>query len=297
MSDCIVRNLTGSTELYACINIADPMVAWETAVGRFSSGVSKTPDGFGISLWTHKMLSGYGPRGPSKRVLRELRLERVRQRTAPSSVARLDGLYLFQSETDARRAIERWEWSADTHRLSSVHFWPSSTSIYDSEWITEDILGDDESWMPRYWRGEARGADPILEVLARGVGMIDNNDLRREAYERMSRGNPLSSKLLAFSAAAFWYGCDTAGQVKPGVLITKDGIASQYAIYMKDFETGSGLDMEAALRMCEADGAVFPYDGICDELSTITVPDFRGCNVEISNPVLRDVALAIHGDR
>lgn len=104
-------------------------------------------------------------------------------------------------------------------------------------------------------------------MLARGVGLIENADLRREAYERIYQEFPLASKLLSLSAAAFCCGCDTAGQVKPGVVTTNDGIASSYYIYVSDFATGSGLDLAAVIKACQSDGAVFLCDPACDEKS------------------------------
>jgi hypothetical protein len=286
---------TPAIELYACLDISDPMVAWEVAVGRISSGVERTPDGFGISLWTHRLLRSCASNGPSKRLLREFELDQTRERTLPDAVSRLDGLYFFRSEPEALRAIDRWGWSERATFVSRVLFWSTATTVVDSEWITDDLLGDDDHWMPHYWRGEPRGDAPIPEVLARGVGLIDNAELRREAYERMSEDFPLASKLLSFSAAAFWCGCDTAGQVKPGVVITNDGIASSYYIYMRDFESESQLDMAAVIQQCQSDGAVFPYDPACDENGELRLPDFRQCNVAISSGELRRLAIAIHG--
>jgi hypothetical protein len=286
---------TPAIELYVCLDISDPMVAWEVAVGRISTSVERTSDRFGISLWTHRLLRSFGSNGPSKRLLREFELERVRARVMPDAVSRLDGLYFFRTEAEALRAIDLWEWSEKASFVSRVLFWPTVTTIVDSEWITEDLFGDDDHWMPRYWRGEQRSDAPIPEVLVRGVGLIDNADLRRQAYERMCHEFPLSSKLLSFSAAAFWCGCDTAGQVKPGVVTTDDGIASSYYIYMKDFETGSGLDLTAVMKQCQSDGAVFPYDPACDEEGGLHLPDFRRCNVTIVSSELRRLALTIHG--
>lgn len=105
---------------------------------------------------------------------------------------------------------------------------------------------------------------------------------------------PLASKILSFGAAAFWCGIDTAAQVRPGVVPTDDGVGVDYDIYMRDFETGSELDIDAVLAECAADGAVFPYDPRCDRSDTLRVPDFRIASFVIQDQELVQLAQEIH---
>lgn len=103
----------------------------------------------------------------------------------------------------------------------------------------------------------------------------------------------MATKLLAFSAAAFWCGYDTAGQVRPGVRMTDAGLTVDHYIYMADFETGGSLDMAAVVQQCEADGAIFSYDPRCDELDEIRLPDLAGPTTVLDEQQPRELALSV----
>lgn len=89
-------------------------------------------------------------------MLNEFKLERVRQKVASDAVSRLSGLYFFRSKDEALHALDHRRWWDRAAALSRVLFWPTTTTEVDSEWITQHLLGDDDSSMPRYWSGEPR---------------------------------------------------------------------------------------------------------------------------------------------
>lgn len=281
-------------ELYACLDISNPMIEWEVAIGRISSGVERSPDGFGISARMHSLLRLAAANGIDQRLLNEFKLERVRQQVAPNAVSRLDGLYFFRSYDEALRGLDRFGWHHKVDLLARVLFWPTAVTEVDSEWITSHLREPDEDWMPGYWSGVPAGGEPLIEVLAQGVGLIDNTELRRRAYEGAVKRYPLFSKVLSFGAAAFWCGHDTVAQAKPGVLLTDGGITASAYIYMKDFEAGSALDMEKVIDQCISDGAVFPYDPRCDESDDLVLPDFTELTATITDPEFRRLAGEVH---
>lgn len=113
----------------------------------------------------------------------------------PDAVSRLDGLYFFRTEAAALRAIDRWECSEKASFVCKIRFWPTATTVADSEWITEDLLGDDDNWMPRYWRGEQKEAmlrfrrcSPEVSALSRTptLGVRHTNGYTKSSHLRPS---------------------------------------------------------------------------------------------------------------
>ncbi|HRE01627.1 MAG TPA: hypothetical protein PLV68_10025 [Ilumatobacteraceae bacterium] len=116
------------------------------------------------------------------------------------------------------------------------------------------------------------------------MGVVVDNDLRAEAYGRLLEEFPGASRLLSASAAAFWCGHDTAGQVKYAALQTEAGLQVAPYIYMGDFEAGSTMDLAAAMRRCVHDGAVFPIAEGTDEADDISLPDLRPWTFTVQIP-------------
>jgi hypothetical protein len=94
--------------LFAYLNIANPMVAWEVAVGRIRSSSDRPRDTFGVSVWSYSLLRRYTTKGLDQRFRNELLLEAVRQQVHPDACSGLKDLYFFESEYDAHAALEQW---------------------------------------------------------------------------------------------------------------------------------------------------------------------------------------------
>lgn len=50
-------------EPFVCLDINDPMVCWEVAVGRIASNVARDASDFGSSVWASRLLRGYSSQG------------------------------------------------------------------------------------------------------------------------------------------------------------------------------------------------------------------------------------------
>jgi len=180
--------VNNSIKLYAYLNIDNPIVAWEVAVGRLKSAPSITSQEFGISFWAFNLLSTYATGKKWTRLQGELDLEEVRLQRYSDKVSRLQGLYFFKTEEEALAAIDRWGVPSKMKEyLSEVEFYPDAISEFDSEWIT-DCLGtvdDSKDWMDEYWYGATRWEKPLTEVLAIGFGYVRNLLLREKAYKKV----------------------------------------------------------------------------------------------------------------
>jgi len=258
---------------FAVFNLTNPLTLWEIAIGRVSSHVGADPSGFGISAWAYKLLAEVAKNGVSQSYRDEMALESNRRTAAPHAVSRLDCVYLLPDLPAAQRAVGRWDWTHLT--ISEVLFWPTRETSVDSEWITTRLGSGTTDWFSDYWSGGACNDQPVTEVLANGVGLVVDNELRSTAYHRVLKEFPGAARILSSSAAGFWCGYDTVGQVKYGAVQSSEGVQVGAYLYMADFESGGGFDPEAVNRQCEEDGATFGPGDDFDEDADLVVPDLR----------------------
>jgi hypothetical protein len=197
------------------LDIDHPMV-----IGRLQSAGETGVERFGVSLWAYSMLKSYVQENLPKSFANEFRLEYVRARRHAHCVSRLGGLYFFQSEGDARAAVNRWGMRRREQYISAVEFFPTALTEVDSEWITFNLASNDDSaWMDSYWSGATAGARPLTEVLATGQGIVLNKELRIEAYKRIYDLWPTSTPLLAAACCAFdRCKLNDVAVVKPGLV-------------------------------------------------------------------------------
>jgi len=262
--------------LYAYLNINHPIVAWEVAIGRIRSAcdLGMETENFGISLWQYNLLRN-AKNGVSKRFLNELKLEKTRQKYAPNSVSRLRGVYFFESENDAHAAVERWGIPQNKKFISAVNFSANKTTRVDSEWITSYLLSEESDWMHRYWSGETLGVKPLTEVLASGIGIVQNTALREAAYRRVLEATPEATPLLAMAACAFKHArLETIAQVVPGAIKVTEGVKIDFYIYIDDLKRSEKLIVES-IDACKMLGEVPPVVLPKDPEVFFKLPDNR----------------------
>lgn len=265
-------------ELYAYLDISNPMVEWEVAIGRIASSCDVSRRDFGVSLWFYNNIKNKIIDGRTNHFINEMNLELVRQRNFPNSVSRMTGVYFFDSEKMLKNAFLHWGININSSYISKVMFSADSLSIVDSEWITQNInsIEGDNSWMSSYWSGESYWEKPVTEYIASGIGIIANNELRKTAYNSLLKKFPRFSKILAFSAAKFFYGIDNAGQVVPAILSKNGKLTGSYCIDLNSFKGEEKPSMDEILEYCQAKGVNFPYNPIFDTSPDIHLPDFDG---------------------
>ena len=176
---------------HAYVNIHDPLVAWEAAIGRYCSADDLERDQvFSLSLRQFALFRHYASIGQSTSQIRNgLQLEAVRTQRYTHLPSRLRGVFVFENLEDAHAAAKRWDGGHfDPSFLSEIEMAPSRSARLDSEWITFNLATEnDRSWMDRYWRGEVYGTKPLTEVICSGVGAILNKELRERAYRKIHR--------------------------------------------------------------------------------------------------------------
>lgn len=221
-------------EFYAYLDIDKPMVAWEVAIGRIKSYCDRNPDNIGLSVWQYNMLRRLSEGGGSNRINHEFGLEAYRKANYSEKVSRLNGVYFFESEAMAFKALDRWGMSQKKKYVSRVNFSAEQLSKYDSEWITTYMEGECCDWYKGYLSGETLGAAPLTEVIASGIGIVNNRLLREQAYKKIMERWPTSTPLLSMAIAAFYEaGIEDVALVRPFLNLRDGALFGHHIIYVE----------------------------------------------------------------
>ena len=276
-------------KLYAYLNIENPMVAWEVAIGRIKSICFNNEKEFGVSLWFYGLMEKYIRDESSKRVINEFKLELVRQKNFADKVSRLNGVYFFNSLYHAEAALDRWGLSHRKQYLSEVCFEGSSFTELDSEWITAYLNSDDTDWMPKYWSGETLGVNPLTEVIASGIGVIQNEELRERACKLISEKWPDSTVLLMACAAAFHESkIYDIGLTHPGLVCKNNDVEGSYFISMDSFNKNE-IVIADSIRKAESNGQNLPYTRPKDPSVIFALPDLRDLGFILKDKQISDI--------
>ncbi|WP_158116602.1 hypothetical protein [Vibrio cincinnatiensis] len=269
--------------LYAYVNIEHPMVAWEVAIGRIKSICDGQDSNFGVSLWFYSLIQKYIQSPNSKRVVNEFKLEKIRQLHFPNQVSRLRGVYFFESREMANVALDRWGLSHHKKYVTEIYFSGNNYSYVDSEWITDYLDSEDEEWMHKYWRGETLGVKPLTEVLASGIGIIQDNELRTKAYEKIISQWPTTSILLNACIAGFAERkMEQIGQAIPAIVNESGILKGNYYINMNDFDSRENEIVEA-LREARSKGMNLAWIAPDDPTKIFSLCDWSHLNFELVN--------------
>lgn len=283
-----------NVELYAYLNIDNPMVAWEVAIGRIKSSCDRNPDNIGLSVWQYNMLKQLSLSGAGNRINNELNLEIYRQRHHADKVSRLNGVYFFESEAIAHQALERWNLARYKKYISKVIFSANRMTCYDSEWITTYMDGDDSGWYEGYLSGETLGVKPLTEILASGIGTVENKLLREQAYRNIMEKWPTSTPLLYFAIAGFCEaGIEDVALVRPFLSLQGGELHGEHIIYMESLELRQKEVAEAAQRLKER-GISLPIILAEGEDAFFNLPDMREHSFRLSIPEATSVYKSMH---
>ena len=239
-------------KLYSFIDIDNPMVAWEVAIGRIVSAQYNENNNFGLSIWQFNTLKSWLKYGYNINIVNEFKLEKYRLIRYTDYVSRLKGLYFFETEEDAKYAINYWNLDIPYSYISEVEFYYEKITKLDSEWITRYIDKEniDNDWMDAYWNGLPCSGKPLYEYLAEGIGFIKNNDLRIRAYERILEIWPYSTNLLAMAMCAFQVkNIDKIALIKPAIILNNNRIKGSFYINIENLKENEN-DIIEAVRIC-----------------------------------------------
>lgn len=275
-------------KFFAYLNIDDPLVAWEVAIGRLRSVDDPGPDNHPgiISLFLASKLRETFALDRPRWLSREFVLEKARVDRHPQAVSRLRGVYMFTSMEDALRARAEWRlpgWKQDY--LSEVHFSAERLTVVDTDWISEADSSLDTSWMDSYWSGTPKRKKPLLEVLGIGIGQIQNQALREQAYQTAIRNWPGSTNLLQRAIYGFCEAqMDTVAQMRAFLLSADDKLSLDHFIYMEDFKHANPR-LREVLFAAAARGDFPTTPPPSDQY----VPDLKEKRMEIAVPALQQL--------
>ena len=181
--------------IFAFLNLEHPPVAWAVMRWMMVSADHASPSanqGF-ISF----MQAGMIEHQNNARIFNESIIEGIRNTSFANRVSRMRGLYCFPSRAEAEARIDDRGWplffSAQNLLELELHC-DTRPTIVDANWITFAPLGadgrintNDLSWITRYWAGEPFNDCTVWELLANGVALILDTDVRRRCFELVKR--------------------------------------------------------------------------------------------------------------
>lgn len=192
-------------KLWCYLNIENPLVAWEVAIGRIAS-LEALPSLQGqerrwfLTQWQYSRLKNAFCNEPTNKIplINEFRIESVRRRFYNHKVSRLRGSFFFKSEGDAKNIVKYYGWTGfNPNYLSEVEVYyknDEDIAYYDSTWFTmkaSDIMSveDIKCYLSNttYW---GKDTNPATEVLVYGLGFVINEDLIQKAYNNVKATNP-----------------------------------------------------------------------------------------------------------
>lgn len=192
--------------LWCYLNINNPIVAWEVAMGRISSVDSsvylteESRRSF-LSMWQYSRMKVAHDLDNWNPFKKEMRMEYIRHKEFNNSISRMRGCYFFESKDMAIDVVKSFKWSGAGFRedlLTEIEFFYSDgdMSLYDSAWIQADMVDED---IRSYLSGETKYEAPATEVLCYGRGLVLNEELVTKARELTVKNFP-KSKLILESA-------------------------------------------------------------------------------------------------
>lgn len=267
--------------LYAFLDIDNPMVAWEVAIGRIKSACYDRVGEFGLSIWNYNLLHTYLKNGTDERIQMEFELEKVRITGFNEKASRLKGIYFFESYKDAKESLVQIASGYDESYISEVSFDAKKLSKHDFNWITNSKNMESKEWMDKYWSGEDYSDKPIYEVIAEGIGIILNSDLRNRAYKTIYDYYGDSTTLLAMAICAFQAKrLDNVLTIKPALIMKESKLIGSYFIDTSYLDTNQGELIEA-IGICKSMGIFPPIKRPKNEEALANLPDLRDYGFEL----------------
>ncbi|MDD9197480.1 hypothetical protein PVK62_16770 [Aliivibrio sp. S3MY1] len=189
-------------KLWCYLNISNPIVAWEVAIGRISS-IDSSPDieekyrrSF-LSLWQYSKLKNSQKHSDWSYFEQEMRIDIIRHRDFPQKVSRLRGCYFFESKEMAINVVKYFNWKGfNKDFLSEIDFVYESEndiSTYDSAWISDNMTDDE---IRSYLNGDTKYESPASELICYGRGLVLNHLVISKADEIARKAFPKSTLLL-----------------------------------------------------------------------------------------------------
>jgi hypothetical protein len=282
--------------LFAYLDINNPMVAWEVAIGRMkSAGYDYNDEIFELSIWEYDLIKNYTRYGATQKLINELQLEYIRKLKYNHCVSRMKCLYFFETRNETIFALDHWGIDVDERYISEVNVNISSITKVDSEWITNFLESKENDWMDNYWQGKNYNNKPLYELLVNGFGIIMNERLCREAYKKVYDTFPYSTCLLAWAMCGFQIkNIDSIAKIVPGISARDGKIKGSYFIDITDIkkyekEIIKAIDYVQSLN--DFPPIVLPPPELN---AAFILPDFRYLEIDFENSYIATLLQKVH---
>ena len=265
------------SRVYAYLDLEHPAVAWATMRGLITSASysSENSDAGFVSFMYAGMLRYQN----NSRLFNESIIEIIRQSSFTHQTSRLRGMYFFRTKQEAQALAGARSWPPYfiPNNLVSLELRsPSLGTIVDANWITFAPLQPDNrlslsdlSWISRYWSGEAYNSTPVWELIAEGVAVVRDEQVRRRSFDLAKKTFPKAHIPILMARLAGEAG-SRGGQISPFLLHESD------MRYRLDYITNDGDFHQAGVI---ASIAKHPDSGalarMMHENETWNLPDFR----------------------
>ena len=195
--------------VYVYLNARDPLVEWNIACGRISSpyNIRKFYSKSFISFFLKQRLCVN-----NENYAFELALEQRRQEKFSTKISRLEGLFCFESEDEAKSA----KLCGLNHRsedLTQCILLKNMLQKHDMNWITwHSSYGNNypSNWMDLYWEGKVcdycNKPNPIWECLTYSDLIVSDNEKILQCLEQIKKEDDRNWALCALGIWATYFG-------------------------------------------------------------------------------------------
>ena len=215
--------------VFAFVNLEHPAAAWAVMRGMMVS--ANYEDRPASPSFVSFMQAGMIEYQNNPRIFNEAIIERVRVERFGQRISRMRGMYFFQSKAEAEARIGNNNWPpyfvAENLLELELHHAETPTAV-DANWITfaplkpdSRIRTDDLTWINRYWAGEPYNNEPVWELLANGIAVVLDTDVRRRCDEYVKETFPDSHIPILMARLASEVG-SIGGSTSPFLLRNED---------------------------------------------------------------------------
>jgi hypothetical protein len=282
--------------LFAYLDLNNPMVAWEVAIGRMKSAdICYNDKKFELSIWEYDLIRNYTKYGANQKFINELQLEYIRKTKYMNYVSRMKCLYFFETKNDAVFALDHWGIDINEEFISEVELKINKITKVDSEWITNFIDSDvNNEWMDYYWQEYTYKNKPLYELLVDGFGIIKNERLCRLAHKKIYETWPYSTRLLAIAMCGFQIkNIDNIAKVIPGIYTSNGKIKGSYFIDISDLDKYK-KELIEAMKYAQSINDFPPVVLPPDKNVAFILPDLRYLEIDFENSYIATLLQKVH---
>lgn len=166
-------------KVFAFLDLDHPPVAWAVMRGILVSAdkVPEVPQSCASFMFASLIQSELNWRLHNEIIIDHVRVERYAKQ-----ISRLRGIYFFESEALARRAVH-WRGHFNLRNLVELELYPlGNVTRVDASWISDAPLRIDGrldlgnlEWIDEYWRGYPKNDTPVWEVIAQGTAVVSRS--------------------------------------------------------------------------------------------------------------------------